>query len=447
MAFSFNARSLDDMDMLFNIEPVPFFDLDMNEDMDMDGPPHHGRPPMQTQGGATTQPLFYPSNDMAGNAFVSPMYYDAMKMEMPSAPAPVLYPKKDTTTTQHFSRSPPTRNNTSSLSSISSRCQTEEELLAQPVSSLTEEEKKIRRRAQVAKSARKHRKGLKEELEMLRQQVKYLQEQMVAKVTTVADDDMSVIAPETAKLADPSATRVLHPYTHVPANPEERKVALMKIADQSMARAWTLVNAERGQSFPYFDMKLNSSGPDMEIQQVRGKIIEHFDHKTIVDATWNSVLDFSFDVDARLKRYVQVKKLMNLDADTRYGRIKIPILKTAKGVLCMESLFLVRRKIYDNHAVLMWKTIDSDELFPNETQSLRNVELGCAVLETQDLPNGQKQTVMRCVVHAMPPVKAIAEPKGRVSEAFLATLCRCSDFFDDVTRDTLLQSRNKLPAQ
>ncbi|OQR95796.1 hypothetical protein THRCLA_07567 [Thraustotheca clavata] len=431
MAFSFPSRSLDDMDMLFNIEPVPFFELDMNEDMEME----HGRPLPPPQSN-----FMYGDINGAAGAFVNPVYYDSMKLEMPSAP--MLYPKKESSP---YSRSPPSGGRNLSLSSINSRCQTEEELLAQPVSSLTEEEKKIRRRAQVAKSARKHRKGLKEELEMLRQQVKYLQEQMVAKVTapeTPAPADGAV----SEAVADAMNTRVLHPYTHIPANPEERKVALIKIADQSMARAWNLVNAERSQAFPYFDMKLNSSGPDMEIRLVRGKIIEQFDHKTIVDATWNSVLDFSFDVDARLKRYVSAKKLMNLDADTRYGRIKIPILKTSKGVICMESFFIVRRKIYDNHAILLWKTVDSDELFPTDSQYLRNVELGCAVLETQNLPNGEKQTIMRCVVHSMPPVKAIAEPKGRISEAFLSTLCRCSDFFDDCTRDTLLSSRNKLPA-
>ena len=65
--------------------------------------------------------------------------------------------------------------------------------------------------------------------------------------------------------------------------------------------------------------------------------------------------------------------------------------------------------------------------------------LSSAILETKTLPEGQKQTIMRCVVHSMPPVKAIAEPNGRISEAFLSSLCRCSDFFDEVTRKELRQ--------
>jgi hypothetical protein len=53
-----------------------------------------------------------------------------------------------------------------------------EDILRAPVKSLNEEEKKLRRRAQVAKSARKHRNRQKEELSRLREQVQFLQEQM-----------------------------------------------------------------------------------------------------------------------------------------------------------------------------------------------------------------------------------------------------------------------------
>jgi hypothetical protein len=76
---------------------------------------------------------------------------------------------------------------------------------------------------------------------------------------------------------------------------------------------------------------------------------------------------------------------MELDADTRYGRLKIPILKDEhKRVISMESFLVVRRKVYDNHAVLSWSSIDQDEMFPTGTSSnnlvLRNVELGWYVV-------------------------------------------------------------------
>jgi hypothetical protein len=84
-------------------------------------------------------------------------------------------------------------------------------------------------------------------------------------------------------------------------------MALMNIADQGMQRGWAMVNADRTHSFPYFDMKLNTHGADFEIELVRGKIIPHYDHRQIINACWNTMLDFRCEVVGTLKRYVEIE--------------------------------------------------------------------------------------------------------------------------------------------
>ncbi|RHY26483.1 hypothetical protein DYB32_007564 [Aphanomyces invadans] len=468
MSFSFHAGNMSDVDMIFDVDPVPFCDIDISSpDSDLDrhdldmlinpahlhaisGPDifqsahHHPQLHQHQQHSHHHMGMAPPSAPVFGGLTSSRSTNEAIKVEtsrhMPSA-ANNGYRSKGVV-------SPP-----SSETSRSHHFQTDEELLAQPVGNLTEEEKKLRRRAQVAKSARKHRKGVKEELEMLRQQVKYLQEQMALKCAVVEEDD---VARKRKKAENggtsPTATTVMsttstspqtsfhHIYSHLNSNVDDRRLALINLADRTMIHAVSMVMADQTREFPYFDVSLNNRGPDMQFQLVRGKIIPGVDHRTLTLACWNSVLDFSFDIQRRsLKGLVEYEKIMNLDDDTRYGRIKIPILKSSKKdkqLIFMESLFLVRRKIYDNHSVIMWSSIDSDDLFPEkgDGNTLRNVEMGCAVLDDKTMPNGEKRTIMRCVVRSMPPVRALAEPRGKISEAFLTTWCRCSDFFDDVTR-------------
>ncbi|RLO07668.1 hypothetical protein DYB28_010605 [Aphanomyces astaci] len=247
---------------------------------------------------------------------------------------------------------------------------------------------------------------------------------MAIKCAVVAEDDAArkrqkaenggvspvAAAAATTPASTPPQTSFHHIYAHLNSNVDDRRLALINLADRTMSHAVSMVMADQTRDFPYFDVSLNNRGPDMQFQLVRGKVIPD--------------------------------KIMNLDDDTRYGRIKMPILKSSKKdkqLIFMESLFLVRRKIYDKHSVIMWNSIDHDDLFPEHADgnTLRNVEVGCAVLEHKTMPNGDKSTIMRCVVRSMPPVRALAEPRGKISEAFLTTWCRCSDFFDDVTRTEL----------
>ncbi|KAF0687089.1 Aste57867_21170 [Aphanomyces stellatus] len=468
MSFSFPSSNMSDVDMMFDVDPVPFCDLDIHSpDSDLDrhdldmligqahlNPYHHDMyHHHQPQHGGVPPPsamFSYPPSSSNGHR-------DQIKVEG-FAPPSNMIPRHTSSTGAAFR--PPTNGGSSSPvsppSSENSRSQfqTDEELLAQPVGNLTEEEKKLRRRAQVAKSARKHRKGVKEELEMLRQQVKYLQEQMALKCAVTTDDDRTrtkkagenggSTSPKAIDVPDSEVTHSAHTnfhhiYSHLNSNLDERRTTLMSVADRTMAHAVSMVMADQTRPFPYFDVSLNNHGPDMQFQLVRGKVIPGVDHRQLASACWNSVLDFSFDIPRRsLQGLVEYQKIMNLDADTRYGRIKMPILKSTKKdkqLIFMESLFLVRRKTYENHSVVMWNSVDEDDLFPEKSDNtLRNVEVGCAVLEDQTMPNGQVSTIMRCVVRSMPPVRALAEPRGKISEAFLTTWCRCSDFFDNVTR-------------
>ncbi|CAK4292342.1 unnamed protein product [Aphanomyces euteiches] len=455
MSFSFPSSNMSDVDMMFDVDPVPFGELDISSpDSDLD---RHDLDILMGQS--------HPMHVM--NDFVlhhNLQHHPAVAAPIYAFPQPNGYHGPDQIKVE-VAPTPPTRQNNyrqkkGSLSPPSSETsrsqfQTDEELLAQPVGNLTEEEKKLRRRAQVAKSARKHRKGVKEELEMLRQQVKYLQEQMAMKCA-INDEDAkkktngtTLVAPEVTVAAATPQNSFHHIYSHLNSNLDERRSTLISVADRTMTHAVSMVMADQSRPFPYFDVSLNNHGPDMQFQLVRGKVINHVDYRTLATACWNSVLDFSFDINRRsLKDLVEYEKIMNLDEDTRYGRIKMPILKSSKKskqLIFMESLFIVRRKIYDNHAVIMWNSVDHDDLFPEKSDNtVRNVEVGCAVLEDHTTPSGQKNTIMRCVVRAMPPVRALAEPRGKISEAFLTTWCRCSDFFDDVTR-TELQKFAQIP--
>ncbi|KAG9413989.1 hypothetical protein AC1031_013192 [Aphanomyces cochlioides] len=181
MSFSFPSSNMSDVDMMFDVDPVPFGELEISSpDSDLD---RHDLDILMGQG--------HPMHVM--NDFVlhhHPHHHPAVAAPIYAFPQPNGHHGPDQIKVE-VAPTPPTRQNNyrqkkGSLSPPSSETsrsqfQTDEELLAQPVGNLTEEEKKLRRRAQVAKSARKHRKGVKEELEMLRQQVKYLQEQMAIK--------------------------------------------------------------------------------------------------------------------------------------------------------------------------------------------------------------------------------------------------------------------------
>jgi hypothetical protein len=138
--------------------------------------------------------------------------------------------------------------------------------------------------------------------------------------------------------------------------------------------------------------------------------------------------------------------LEEINENTRYGRTIVPLLKLhdQKETIFMHSYFVVKRFDTENYVSIIWETIDSDELYPVEVSDhvIRTDEVGSMTLHTETLPNGQVQTIFRTVIHSTPPVSAIAEPRGKLSEAFLTAFCRSAEVLESSARKVLLKSLN-----
>ncbi|OWZ18833.1 hypothetical protein PHMEG_0007019 [Phytophthora megakarya] len=354
-----------------------------------------------------------------------------------------------------------------------------EEILNAPVKSLTEEEKKLRRRAQVAKSARKHRNRQKEELARLREQVQMLQEQMAVmthhqgstsptsikreqdvitqhrKRKKVDEDDDGVLTnPNFDLISMPQKPHIQHWYHHLPVDSLERSTMLTRIADKRMTIGEQYIRAEfgAGTAYPLTDIKLNSNGPDLEIKQVRGRQVAGFTHHEVGEACWNSFSNFVFDVPERFRQHVTCERLMELDADTRYGRTIVPVLRDHKGrMVYFHSYFLVRRHVRDDYVMITWETITDDDLYPpsaneNPETTLRNDEVGCMILESERLPDKGVRTTFRSITHSTPPVGVMAHPRGKVNEAFLTVFCRNADIVENSAWNLLIKSHpDRLP--
>ncbi|KAE9362324.1 hypothetical protein PF008_g162 [Phytophthora fragariae] len=357
-----------------------------------------------------------------------------------------------------------------------------EEILNAPVKSLTEEEKKLRRRAQVAKSARKHRNRQKEELARLREQVQMLQEQMAImthhqgasspttikreqevitqhrkrkKVDEVDDEDVGggVLTNSSMGLID-MPPHIQHWYHRLPVDTLERSTMLTRIADKRMAIREQYIRSEfgSGTSYPLTDIKLNSNGPDLEIKQVRGRLVSGFTHHEVGEACWNSFSNFVFDVPERFRRHVTCERLMELDANTRYGRTIVPLLRDHKGrMVYFHSYFLVRRHVRDDYVMITWETITDDDLYPRSADedpetTLRNDEVGCMILESERSPNQGARTTFRSITHSTPPVGVLTHPRGKVNEAFLTVFCRNADIVENSAWNLLVKTHpNRIP--
>ncbi|POM76229.1 Hypothetical protein PHPALM_6562 [Phytophthora palmivora] len=349
-----------------------------------------------------------------------------------------------------------------------------EEILNAPVKSLTEEEKKLRRRAQVAKSARKHRNRQKEELARLREQVQMLQEQMALmthqgsnsptsikreqdvitqhrKRKKVDEEDVSGVLtnPNVGLISmPPQKPQIQHWYYRLPVDTLERSTMLMRIADKRMAIGEQYIRAEfgAGVSYPLTDIKLNSNGPDLEIKQVRGRLVSGFTHHEVGEACWNSFSNFIFDVPERFRRHVTCERLMELDSNTRYGRTIVPVLRDHKGrMVYFHSYFLVRRHVRDDYVMITWETITDDDLYPpsadeNPETTLRNDEVGCMILESERTPDKGVRTTFRSITHSTPPVGVMTHPRGKVNEAFLTVFCRNADIVENSAWNLLIKT-------
>ncbi|KAG7389301.1 hypothetical protein PHYPSEUDO_010636 [Phytophthora pseudosyringae] len=389
--------------------------------------------------------------------------------------------------------SPPSSVNGGGSDGGGSSLKDSEEILNAPVKSLTEEEKKLRRRAQVAKSARKHRNRQKEELARLREQVQMLQEQMAimthhhqgSSSPTSIKREQDVITQHRCKrkkvneveeeeeeggggggedeamgggvLSNPNVglisvplqkPHIQHWYHRLPVDTLERSTMLTRIADKRMVVGEQYIRAEfgAGVSYPLTDIKLNSNGPDLEIKQVRGRVVSGFTHHEVGEACWNSFSNFVFDVPERFRRHVTCERLMELDANTRYGRTIVPVLRDHKGrMVYFHSYFLVRRNVRDDLVMITWETITADDLYPppaveNPETTLRNDEVGCMILESERMPDQAVRTTFRSITHSTPPVSVMTHPRGKVNEAFLTVFCRNADTVENSAWNLLMKT-------
>lgn len=194
-------------------------------------------------------------------------------------------------------------------------------LLNVPVKTLSEEEKKLRRRAQVAKSARKHRNRQKEELTQLRAQVQQLQEQMMKmRESSNHDDETDAITTHRKRkmmedrqptihlrLATPDKNleTMKHWYYHLSIDPFDRSNMLKRIAttraqyvSQYLENNFKELTAN---TKPFFDIKLFSDGPDLEIKVTRALRIPGFTHLEVSNAAWNSVYNFNLQIPSEYR--------------------------------------------------------------------------------------------------------------------------------------------------
>lgn len=52
------------------------------------------------------------------------------------------------------------------------------------------------------------------------------------------------------------------------------------------------------------------------------------------------------------------------------------------------------------------------------------------VVESVKNEKGEIETLCRSMIHSTPPVKAIAQPRGRLAEAFLTVFCKGASVLD-----------------
>ncbi|KAF0687090.1 Aste57867_21171 [Aphanomyces stellatus] len=355
--------------------------------------------------------------------------------------------------------------------------------LPEPTSSSPDEDedvssevKKVRRREQIARSARRHRSKQKEELVTLRHQVYHLQTEMETlraqhksvhpegndfteweekrRKRKKAEDENEVLRTLmkdqsifTERVRDlwiksplltfpmpPNGTynERSHTFNRLTGDTPTRTATLKQIAEVRMDQSYEFVMRET-HAFPsipgHLDIKLNGTGPDIDIKLIRVCEIDGFDHHQVVEALVHSVLNIQKDADSA--------KLFMVDSTTRYGRAVVP-LYIERAKYFMESLFVIRHQSNAELGVVSWDSIDEDDLYPlAEENTIRNAEVGSVLLNTNFRPDGSKYTILRSVFHSHPPVRNLAKPKSKINEAFLMLFCRRAEALEKQMRQKL----------
>nr|CCA16207.1 conserved hypothetical protein [Albugo laibachii Nc14] len=332
-----------------------------------------------------------------------------------------------------------------------------------PVDVLTQNGKKLRRRAQVAKSAQKHRSRQKEELNRLRKEVCRLQDEMLAmeisytSVPTTAkrkgiiDSDLVerdasyVLTENVPRIPISNTNEVGHWSHHLPANPELRATVVRNLMRRHTDLAMYQIETEFGSHpiHPQFDVKINVNNPNVALKAVRTTIIDKFDYKLVSEASWQSACDFKLPIPHWLKSSMTIEKLEDFDENTRYGRLVMPLFRRfdTDEVVFLHSYLLMHRVQMSDRTFFVWDSVDSDELYPFNLSSTNylNLEVGCATYYN-DHTNGKLRTVLQGVVRSKPPVGLDSEPNCRLTECILSFFVRRSDLFDNATRLRLIQT-------
>lgn len=187
---------------------------------------------------------------------------------------------------------------------------------------LTQNEKKLRRRAQVARSAQKHRHRQKEELNRLRREVCRLQSELLA--MGISDDSTPANGKRKSFVHSDALERVgLNALTegvprvlisksheaenwriHLPANPNLRAAFVHNLLRRRTEMAMYHIEKEHtSQPYrPQFDLKINVNDPCIILKAVRCTAVEKFDYEVVSEAAWQSAFNFELPIPHWLKR-------------------------------------------------------------------------------------------------------------------------------------------------
>jgi hypothetical protein len=277
------------------------------------------------------------------------------------------------------------------------------------------EEKKSRRREQIALSARRHRSRVKEELISLRKQVHLLQCKMellrlkhksdhpsgndfteweekaltqrrkrkkaedvnvmlrglmqdqAAFTSNVRDmvikSPLIAVSSTSPNLMDGHCGRSFH---CLGSDEASRMATLLHIADKRMELAYEFVMHETQActSMPgHLDIKLNGIGKNINVKLIRVCEFDGVDHHEVLRALIQSFLH-------------DPKTFQMVNANTRYGLVSMPVF-IERTKYAMESLFVVRHKANEDIGVVSWDSVAQDDLHPvPDALTIRNEEVG-----------------------------------------------------------------------
>ncbi|OQR95379.1 hypothetical protein THRCLA_07920 [Thraustotheca clavata] len=325
------------------------------------------------------------------------------------------------------------------------------------------EDKKTRRRAQIAKSARKHRIRQKQELHNLRTQVHELTEALakaqrgsrgvVQKTGSIeiplgqTDIEMShslrglwLNAPLQTD-AGPGPN-VFHPFHHLGADTTERVETLSEIARPCPARMYTQVMEETRAipSFPpYVDVRMTSTGENVSVKFCRVCEITSFDHRTVSEVFWDIFWGFDSNGVVNNPGLCHRKLLLQIDSNTHYEHISycVPNMPEVR----LESLDVVTRVHHPQYSIFTWESIDQDDLIPAsvDPHTIRREEVGSILFQTETDSDGCIRTVLRTVLYSRPFVRTLPKIFGDMNEPFAHLYCRLNVIAEEQVSRHLLQ--------